>query len=96
MICVTMCIRQYHLKLILCSCNRWVRSRDVLYTTVGNAFTQALPDLMCAQAEKKAENYYLFKAKVAGIQPALARLYNDGEAGELRPEGRASGVLFVK
>ena len=37
----------------------------------------------------------VFESKIGGSHPALHRLMNNGEAGELCPEGRGSKV-FVK
>ena len=36
----------------------------------------------------------MLEARLSGIQPDIARLYNDGKPGELMPDGKPSGIFM--
>ena len=48
----------------------------------------------CVQASEKGESYPVLEARLSGIQPDIARLYNDGKPGELMPDGKPSGIFM--
>ena len=47
-------------------------------------------DLLNYRERSKAEDYLVLSARLTNCLPDMQRLYNDGEAGELMPDGNDS------